>query len=110
MMNKEMPSWICVGLFVFWFVAIIILKLMTSSADLSVDSNKFDLLLFQTSQAASQLKKQRKSAIGKLLCLDNDYDVKSEKIKKNEKIKEENLKASLEVQFDINSLDRNDEF
>ena len=51
-----------------------------------------------------QIKKQRKSAIGKL------FDSDQENTKKNDKIKEDNVKACLEANFDINSLLRNDDF
>lgn len=105
---KELPSYICFGLIILWFIVISLLKLMTSTVESSMDNNKYDLLLFQTQQATSPLKKQRKSALGKLF--EHDPDFKNEKIKKNDKVKEENLKACLESNFDINSLDRHEDY
>jgi hypothetical protein len=104
--SKEWPSIICLILICLWLLGIIIFKLMLSSASANKEnSNRFDLLLFQTSATSQmQIKKQRKSAIGKL------FDSDQENTKKNDKIKEENVKACLEANFDINSLLRNDDF
>jgi hypothetical protein len=105
---KQLPSFVCIILVIVWLIIIIILKsIISSRTESSHEQNKYDLLIYQMpQQTASPLKKQRKSAMSRLFDSDEEESVKDSKLKKNKKIKIENLKACIDARFDVNSLDQ----
>jgi len=117
---KQLPSFVCLVLLFIWLFVVTIVKCITSSrVETSFENNKYDLLLFQmpqqkqqqtsSSSAPFQRKQNRKSAMSRLLIDSNEEEednLKYSKLKKNTKIKEENLKACIDAHFNVISLDK----
>ena len=80
---------VVIGFLAFFFVILVVLKIMTGSQESLLSMNKFDLILFKTPNNY-----QKNSTVGGRRLFDNS------------KVLEHNLKALIESGFDEKVLDR----